>query len=96
MRKPCSPYLPMNEYLAALVHGSRNPHDDVLKVLPNILSRRIIQWKDLVGKLLGKHRLHAAHSLNDVCDAAVLQVVQTLRRLDVADVELRDHHCHVL
>lgn len=85
----------MYEDLSTLVHRPGNPLHNILKVLADVFVGRIFDWQYFVIEVFREERFHAAHCLDDVCDACVLEVVDGLSRLHTTDVELRYNLRHI-
>ena len=88
-------YLPVNQNFTTIIHGFRDPLNDVLKVRANILVWWILDIQYFVLEVLGKEWIHAAHSLDDMCNTRIFEVMKWLCSLHTTDVKLRDNLRHV-
>lgn len=82
----------MNQNLTALIHNPRDPLDNFLEIATNVLTGGICQLQLFILEVLWVEGIHTTHSLDNMRDTCVLQIVETLSCLDVSNVKLRNNH----
>ena len=85
----------MNKDLTSLIHSSGNPLDNILEVFADILVWRVFNIKHFVLEILGVHWIHSSHSLNNMGDTSVLQVMDAFCCLNTPNIQLGDNLRHV-